>query len=151
MIVVDTNVLANLLLPGPRTEQAEVLLLQQPQWAAPPLWRSEWRNVLTGYLRRDLLKLPAAIALMQQAEALLAAHDEPVASEQVLHLATSSGCSAYDCEFVAAAQQLGVPLVSEDRAILAAFPDLARSLNQFNEASSVPRFQSPSLPPPKSP
>ena len=63
------------------------------QWAAPPLWRSEWRNVLTSYLRRDLLKLPAAIALMQQAEALLAAHDEPVASEQVLQLATSSwGC-----------------------------------------------------------
>lgn len=63
------------------------------QWAAPPLWRSEWRNVLTSYLRRDLLKLPAAIALMQQAEALLAAHDEPVASEQVLQLASSSwGC-----------------------------------------------------------
>jgi predicted nucleic acid-binding protein len=30
-----------------------------------------------------------------------------VASEQVLQLATSSRCSAYDCEFVAAAQQLG--------------------------------------------
>jgi predicted nucleic acid-binding protein len=81
LIVVDTNVLAYLLLPGPRTEQAESLLLQQPQWAAPPLWRSEWRNVLTSYLRRDRLNLPAAIELMQQAEALLAAHDEPVASE----------------------------------------------------------------------
>ena len=46
----DTNVLASLLLPGPRTEQAEVLLLAQPQWAAPPLWRSEWRNVLTSVL-----------------------------------------------------------------------------------------------------
>ncbi len=147
----DTNVLAYLLLPGPRTEQAEVLLLEQPQWAAPPLWRSEWRNVLTSYLRRNLLKLPAAIALMQQAEALLAAHDEPVASEQVLQLATSSGCSAYDCEFVAAAQQLGVPLVTEDRAILTAFPDLARSLDLFNEGSRAPRFQPPSLPPPKSP
>jgi predicted nucleic acid-binding protein len=151
LIVVDTNVLASLLLPGPRTEQAEVLLLAQPQWAAPPLWRSEWRNVLASYLRRDRLKLPTTIALMQQAEALLAAHDEPVASEQVLQLATCSRCSAYDCEFVAAAQQLGVPLVSEDRAILAAFPHLARSLDQFNEASSVPRFQPPSFPPPKSP
>ncbi len=81
MFVVDTNVLAYLLLPGPRTEQADSLLLQQPQWAAPPLWRSEWRNLLTSDLRRDRLKLPAAIALVQQAEALLAAHDEPVASE----------------------------------------------------------------------
>ena len=63
-----------------------------------------------------------------------------VASEQMLQLATSSRCSAYDCEFVAAAQQLGVPLVNEDRAILAAFPHLARSLDQFNAASQRSQF-----------
>ncbi|MGB5134989.1 MAG: type II toxin-antitoxin system VapC family toxin [Prochlorococcaceae cyanobacterium] len=126
--MVDTNVVAYLLLPGPRTAQAEALLLDHPQWAAPPLWRSEWRNVLTGYLRRDRLQLPEAVALMQQAEMLLGAHDEPVSSEHVLHLVSNSRCSAYDCEFVAAAQQLGVPLVTEDRAILTAFPDLAQPL-----------------------
>ena len=90
-------------------------------------------------------------SLNNEAIVCLAAHDEPVASEQVLQLATSSGCSAYDCEFVAAAQQLGVPLVTEDRAILTAFPDLARSLDLFNDGSRAPRFQPPSLPPPKSP
>ena len=130
MIVVDTNVLAYLLLPGPKTSLAEALLLDHPQWAAPPLWRSEWRNVLATYLRRDLLNLPAALALMQQAEAILSAHEEPVSSEQVLALASSSRCSAYDCEFVAAAQQLGVPLVTEDQKILAAFPVEARPLHQ---------------------
>lgn len=128
MIVVDTNVLAYLLLPGPKTKLAEALLLDQPRWAAPPLWRSEWRNVLTTYLRRDLLQLPQAVALMQQAEVLLAGHDEPVASDQVLQLAHRSRCSAYDCEFVAATLQLGIPLVTEDRAVLAAFPDVARPL-----------------------
>ena len=130
MIVVDTNVLAYLLLPGPKTSRAEALLLDHPQWAAPPLWRSEWRNVLATYLRRDLLNLPAALALMQQAEAILSAHEQPVSSEQVLALASSSRCSAYDCEFVAAAQQLGVPLVTEDRMILSAFPVEARPLHQ---------------------
>jgi predicted nucleic acid-binding protein len=128
LIVVDTNVLAYLLLPGPKTSLAEALLLDQPRWAAPPLWRSEWRNVLSTYLRRDLLQLSEAVALMQRAEVLLAGQDESVASEQVLQLAHSSGCSAYDCEFVAAAQQLGVPLVTEDRALLLAFPDVARPL-----------------------
>ena len=128
MIVVDTNVLAYLLLPGPKTSLAEALLLDQPRWAAPPLWRSEWLNVLTTYLRRDLLQLSEAVALMQHAEVLLAGQDEPVASDQVLQLANSSRCSAYDCEFVAAALQLGVPLVTEDRAVLAAFPDVARPL-----------------------
>ena len=103
MIVVDTNVLAYLLLPGPKTKLAEALLLDQPRWAAPPLWRSEWRNVLSTYLLRDLLQLPQAVA-----------------SEQVLQLANRSRCSAYDCEFVVAAQQLGVPLVTEDRAVLVA-------------------------------
>jgi len=63
-----------------------------------------------------------------------------VASEQVQQLASSSRCSAYDCEFVAAAQQLGVPLVSDDRPILAAIPDLARSLDQFNAASQRSQF-----------
>ena len=63
-----------------------------------------------------------------------------VASEQMLQLATSSRCSAYDCEFVAAAQQLGVPLVTEDCAILAAFPDQARCLDEFNAASQRSQF-----------
>jgi predicted nucleic acid-binding protein len=130
LIVVDTNVLAYLLLPGPKTSLAEALLLDHPQWAAPPLWRSEWRNVLATYLRRDLLNLPAALALMEKAEAILSAHEQPVSSEQVLALASSSRCSAYDCEFVAAAQQLGVPLVTEDQKILAAFPVEARPLHQ---------------------
>jgi predicted nucleic acid-binding protein len=130
LIVVDTNVLAYLLLPGPKTSLAEALLLDHPQWAAPPLWRSEWRNVLATYLRRDLLNLPAALALMQKAEAILSAHEQPVSSEQVLTLASSSRCSAYDCEFVAAAQKLGVPLVTEDQKILSAFPDEARPLHQ---------------------
>ncbi len=128
MIVVDTNVLAFLLLPGPKTTLADALLLDQPRWAAPPIWRSEWRNVLSTYLRRDLLSLPQALALMHRAEVLLAGQNAPVASDQVLQLAHSSRCSAYDCEFVAAALQLGVPLVTEDRAVLAAFPEVARPL-----------------------
>jgi predicted nucleic acid-binding protein len=130
LIVVDTNVLAYLLLPGPRTELAELLRSQHRQWAAPPLWRSEFRNVLTKQLRQDLLQLPDAMALMQRAERILAAHDEAVASDHILQLVSSSSCSSYDCEFVAAAQQLGVPLITEDRAILAAFPEVAQSQHQ---------------------
>ena len=128
MIVVDTNVVAYLLLPGPQTAAAEALLEAQPTWAAPPLWRSEWRNVLCGYLRRGSLTLEQVIALQLQAETLVIGHEEPVESEAVLRLAASSGCSAYDCEFVAAAQQLDAPLVTADRDLLKAFPALTRSL-----------------------
>jgi len=128
VIVVDTNVVAYLLLPGPHTALVDDLLIQQPEWAAPPLWRSEWRNVLAGYLRRGVLNLDQALALQQQAEHLVIRHEEPVSSQAVLQLVASSRCSAYDCEFVAAAQQLRVPLVTSDRAVLSAFPDVALPL-----------------------
>jgi predicted nucleic acid-binding protein len=131
VIVVDTNVIAYLFLPGPRTPLAEALLLSQPDWAAPPLWRSEWRNVLIGYLRRGHLQLPQVLALADQAEVSLAIQDQPVSSEAVLQLASGSGCSAYDCEFVAAAQLLGVPLITADQALLRAFPQVARPLEEF--------------------
>lgn len=132
MIVVDTNVVAYLLLPGPCTELAEALRRNDRQWAAPMLWRSEFRNVLTQYVRHNLLGLPAALDLMHQAEALLAAHEQAVASQHVLHLVSISSCSAYDCEFVAAAEQLEVPLITEDRAILNAFPAIAKPLHQIS-------------------
>jgi len=128
VIVVYTNVVAYLLLPGPHTALVDDLLIQQPEWAAPPLWRSEWRNVLSGYLRRGVLDLNQALTLQQKAELLVIRHEEPVRSQDVLQLVASSRCSAYDCEFVAAALQLRVPLVTADRAVLSAFPDVARPL-----------------------
>jgi predicted nucleic acid-binding protein len=48
-------------------------------------------------------------------------------SGEVLRLASASGCTAYDCEFVALALALEAPLVTSDRELLAAFPAVARS------------------------
>jgi hypothetical protein len=45
--------------------------------------------------------------------------------------AASSKCSAYDCEFVALAQDLSVPLVTSDQKILTAFPETAVSPDDF--------------------
>lgn len=131
MIVVDTNVLAYLLLPGDQTEAARRTLARDPTWAAPALWRSELRNVLALYLRQQHLTLADAVAVQTEAEALLAGREFAVASEQVLALADHSGRSAYDCEFVAVAQTLGVPLVTSDRQILGSFPAIAIALREY--------------------
>ena len=128
MIVVDTNILAYLFLPGSFTSHAEVLLHEDADWAAPSLWRSEFRNVLAGYLRRGALDLHTAIAMQREAEALLVPGEFAVDSGSVLDLVKNSDCSAYDCEFVALAQELGVKLVTMDAKLLRAFPATCRSL-----------------------
>lgn len=129
MIVVDTNILAYLYLPGKFTTRAETLLRDHDQWAAPTLWRSEFRNILAGYMRRGAFELPHAIALQREAEALLAGSEHAVDSQAVLELVEQSDCSAYDCEFVALAQSLGIKLVTMDAKLLKAFPSTAIPLD----------------------
>ena len=130
MIVVDTNVIAYLLIPGPWTEAAEDLLQAEPVWAAPPLWRSEFRNILAGYLRRGTLSFEQTLALQSTAESLLAGHETSVDSRAVLELVRGTNCSAYDCEFIALARQSGSVLYTLDAKLLAAFPDTAKPLNK---------------------
>ncbi len=128
MIVVDTNILAYLYLPGAHTAAAEALLQREPDWAAPILWRSEFRNILTGYLRRTLISFEQAISLQQEAESLLAGSEFEVESRTVLELARDSDCSAYDCEFIALAIQLDTKLITLDKKLLQAFPSRATAL-----------------------
>jgi predicted nucleic acid-binding protein len=129
MIVVDTNVISYLYLTGERSAQAEQALRQDPQWAAPSLWRSEFCNVLASYVRRQTLSLEEAQRIIDEATNLIWSWE--VVSAQVLSLAAKSACSAYDCEFVALAQDLNVPLVTVDKQVLGQFPDVAVSLQEY--------------------
>ena len=125
MIVVDTNVVAYLLIQGGKTAKAERLFKRDPEWAVPALWRSEMRNVLSLYVRKGLMTLPKALGVMQEGIELVGALEWDVPSEDVLLLAASSRRSAYDCEFVALARMLEVPLHTADAALARAFPQYA--------------------------
>jgi len=130
VIVVDSNIIAYLYLPSEFSSQAEALLTEDPHWAAPVLWRSELRNVLALYIRKDLLSLEQAYAVQTEAETLLADAEYQIPSLDVMKLVESSDCSAYDCEFVALAKRLNVKLVTADKKILKAFPAIAMTLEQ---------------------
>jgi predicted nucleic acid-binding protein len=129
MIVVDSNVVAYVYLPSDYTEKAEALLEHDADWAAPLLWRSEFRNILAGYMRRKTLTFEAARDLQREAESLLAGAEHEVDSREVLELVRDSDCSAYDCEFVALAMTLDVKLVTMDAKLLKAFPKYAVPLS----------------------
>ncbi|HEX8453726.1 MAG TPA: type II toxin-antitoxin system VapC family toxin [Longimicrobium sp.] len=131
MIVADSNLVAYLLIEGDQTSTAQAVLKRDPIWAAPLLWRSEFRNVLALYLRQKHLTLADALQYVQEAEALLHGNEYQVESAPVLRLAEQSECSAYDCEFVHLAQELSLPLVTSDKRVLRAFPTVAVSMQDF--------------------
>ena len=133
MIVVDTNVIGYLFLSSEQSLLAEYALQKDSEWAAPILWRSELRNVLTLYMRKNIITLEQAQRIMNGALELLRGGEYEVSSYEVLRLASESKCSAYGCEFIAAANDLKVPLVTVDRQLLREFPTVAVSLNSFSK------------------
>ena len=131
MIVVDTNILIYLYIQGEYTPAVETLVTIDCAWVAPMLWISEFRNVLSLYIRKKIIPLSQAMAIMQQAEHLMQDNQYQPSSQSVLSLVSNSQCSAYDCEFVSLAKQFNIPLITQDKKIITEFPHLAMTLNDF--------------------
>ena len=131
MIVVDTNIICYLIVAGERTSEAHKALEKDPIWVVPYLWRSEFCNVLTGYVRKKILSWQDAQNNLDHAQHLLLGKEYSVSPNRILELALNSDCTAYDCEFVTLAQDLSVKLVTVDKQILTQFPETAVELGKF--------------------
>ena len=131
MIVVDTNVLIPFHLESADSEATRALFHVDPHWYAPYLWRSEFRNAVAVHMRVRKLPLHEARAAVHMAEEQMFDHERFVDRDAVLDLVAASTCSAYDCEFVALACELRVPLVTTDKQIVRDFPQIARPLGDY--------------------
>lgn len=132
MIVADTNLIVYLFITGDQTSLAQEVLSKDPHWIVPPLWQNEFRNVLAGYIRRGMV-LSQAQEIMTNGMATLENRQVIPSPEKILDLISKSDCTAYDCEFIALAQQLDVLLVTADKQLLNRFPDSAISLEKFTK------------------
>lgn len=131
MIVADTNLVAYLLIEGERTEVARAVWKKDPGWMLPTLWRSEFLNVLATAVRARVFDLHQARHTWHVALTLFANAEVEPAGEDVLDIAAERSLSAYDAQFVVAATDLDVPLVSADRRLLEACPDRAITPEAF--------------------
>jgi predicted nucleic acid-binding protein len=133
VIVVDNSVLVAFWLPGDFAAWAESAKERDGVWAAPVVWRAEFRTVLAGYLRKKRMTEAEANAAYANAQKDLGPQEFTVPTERILQLVLASDCPADACEYVALAQDLGVPLVTTDQHILREFPKFAVSLERFAE------------------
>jgi len=138
MIIADTNIISYLMLPSNYTDSVDALYQADPHWAAPLLWKSEFRNVLALYLRKKLITLEKAFQLQESAESLMAKNEFDVSSTQTISLVNESNCSSYDCEFVALAHYFNTKLVTQDKKLLREFSSTAISVSAFLSECSQP-------------
>jgi predicted nucleic acid-binding protein len=131
MIVADSNLIAYLLIPGNHSELADAVYAKDADWAVPLICRSEIRNILALYMRQEGMTLLQGSKTMEQAENLWKNREYAVPSDAVLELCFRHRVTAYDAEFVMLAKQLGIPLVTFDKAVLKAFPGIALSALEF--------------------
>lgn len=128
MRLVDTNILAFLLLEGPLTLGARRLLSKDNDWRSESFVLIELANVLTTAMRVRGLALRRAEAVLFAAQHLIEPGLYAVAHADALTLASRYSITAYDARFLVVAQDLGTRLVTEDNRLRAAAPDLTQSL-----------------------
>lgn len=132
----STGAIACLYLPTQYTDDVEKLLVNEPEWAAPVLWRSEFRNILALYVRKEIIDFETACACMAQAEQLLASNEFDVDSISVLSLTKEPSCSAYGCEFISLAKSLNCKLITSDKKLKTAFPQIAMDAGTYISENS---------------
>jgi predicted nucleic acid-binding protein len=134
MIVADTNLIAYLTIPGEHTTAAERVRHRDPDWIAPPLWRSEYGNLLAVCMRREMVSPDMAQSLLRAARTLMTGRDGfDVDHDAVLRIAAEASCSFYDGEFAWLALTRQCPLVTADAKLRRAFPGLAVAPSVFAE------------------
>jgi predicted nucleic acid-binding protein len=127
VVLVDTNVLAYLMLEGDRTSAAQELFERDADWRSEAFIMVEFSNVLTTYVRTKVLSRDQGLKLLAGAEKLVPVLTS-VRNARALEVATQFGISAYDARFVALAIQMKVKLVTEDPKLRAAVPSWTVSL-----------------------
>ncbi len=125
MIVVDANVISYLLIRGERSEAMDRLQKLDPNWIAPKLWLDEFLNVLCTYERTGGLTREQSVELLEDAVALMDGASYDLPPERVLTVARQTNCSAYDSQYIALAQDLGLKLYTCDKRVISKCPGIA--------------------------
>ena len=133
MIVVDAEVLISLTLVRPHTPVAREAFLRDPDWAAPPLWRSDFRGQLWKHIAANRISEAQAHHAFDAAERVIAGNEPDPALSEIVRLVRTHGIEPYDAEYVAIARDLGVRYVTADLDLAKACPETVISISVFAE------------------
>ena len=128
MLLVDTNVVAYLLIEGTHTQAAQQLRRRDPDWRSEAFLLVEFTNVLASSVATRRMTFGLAENFLGKAVALFDGKLRSMPPASVLAAAVRHGVCAYDARFLALAEAIGLPIVTEDKKLRDAAPNLTQSL-----------------------
>lgn len=131
MIVVDTNVIAYLMIKGEFTDDANNVFKKDSDWIAPNLWKYEFLNILTTLINTKRAELNNVISYFKITNKLFPKLGKEPNFENVITISAKHKISAYDAQFVSLAMDLDIPLITHDKQLLGKFPDISQTMYQF--------------------
>jgi predicted nucleic acid-binding protein len=128
VVLVDTNIIAYLMIRGDRTAAAQQLFERDSDWCSEAFVMVEFSNVIATYVRTGALTQAQGTKLLAESQAHLPTL-QSVVNTQALETAMQFGISAYDARFISLARQLKVKLITEDTKLRVAVPAWTMSLD----------------------
>jgi predicted nucleic acid-binding protein len=127
VVLVDTNILAYLMIEGDRTAAAQKLFERDSDWCSEAFVMVEFSNVIATYVGVGALTQAQGTKLLAEAQTHLPTLNN-VVNTQALETAMQFGISAYDARFISLAKQLKQKLITEDAKLRVAVPAWTISL-----------------------
>ncbi|MGV8933972.1 MAG: type II toxin-antitoxin system VapC family toxin [Gallionellaceae bacterium] len=131
MIVIDANILIYSLIDCDYSPLVHKLREKDSDWRTTALCLHETLNVLATYQRREVLTLTQCRKLLDHAERFIKVAQCEIAMDAALAVAAKYAITGYDAQYVALAQSLNAPLITEDRKLRNAVPGVAFSMQEF--------------------
>ena len=131
MIVVDANILIYSLIKCDHSPLVQKLRGKDADWRTTALCLHETLSVLATYHRREVLTLAQCRDLLGHAQRFIKVAQCEVVMDKALAVAAQYAITGYDGQYVALAQSLNTPLITEDRKLQKAVPGITMSMQEF--------------------
>lgn len=128
MLLVDSSVIVPLFIRTDSSDLAQKLCARDNLWRTEPFALIELSNVLATYERARYLTGQTAREALEEAQQFLKPFLVSVEYHAALETAIRHRVTAYDARFLALADQFGKRLITEDRKLRAAAPNLTQSV-----------------------
>lgn len=130
-ILVDANIVVYLLLKTDKTEKARQLFEQCSRWVSESFMPIELTSAfLTAVRMNEITAKQAAFCLEQALELFPPVNLLKANHYRTMEMAIKYKTSAYDARYLVIAQELGTRLVTNDKPLRKAAPELTMSLDE---------------------